>query len=311
MATPTRKGVLVLTLALVLVGCAGSGDGGGRDGGAGDDIPSEDGLTVTCWPMPKVGGPTAQGAPADPRAAAVAAVAARLEDHGGTARFATSTCVTLPERRGDHQLWVSDGLADFDGDRFRFRQRSVDPGDPTRTCFYEYVVIGDKYWGRGRACSEGGTDRDGWDGPGTLTTDEPRLFTPWIPGVINGRYEAEEDPYRPSVEVRRQIVDALIARVDPAGTEELHGEPTWRYRLTLDRARATRILPPAVSTELAWGKYRSPAYPTLDVWLDAEARLRRVVAVTGLFGQPARIGFELWDVGSAPRVRVPAKLPGR
>ncbi len=188
--------------------------------------------------------------------------------------------------------------------------KSLDPGDRTRSCFYEHVVVGDRYWGRGRACSEDRPDADRWQGPGTLTTDEPRLFTPSISGIINGRYEHKDDPYKPSVAVRRQIVDALIAGFEPAGTEELHGAPTWRYQLTLDKDRANRILPANVSAELAWDQYHSPAYGTLNVWLDGEGRLRRLVAMTGFFGAPARLGYELWDLGSAPAVRVPDGLPG-
>jgi len=103
----------------------------------------------------------------------------------------------------------------------------------------------------------------------------------------------------------------LIASFEPGGIEELHGTPTWRYRLTLDKERAQRVLPADVSAELAWGRHESPAYQTLDVWLDSEGRLRRLVAATGFFGQPARIGYELWDLGSAPAVTVPSGLPGK
>ncbi len=240
----SRRAVLFVALALVVGACRSGGDGG--KGGA-DSLPREDGLPATCWSVPQAGS-TTPGGPTDPRATTVAAIAARPEESTGRARFATSTCLTLAEGRGDHQLWVSEGVADFDRNLFRFRMKSLDPGDRTRSCFYEHVVVGDRYWGRGRACSEDRPDADRWQGPGTLTTDEPRLFTPSIPGIINGRYEHKDDPYKLSVAVRRQIVDALIAGFEPAGTEELHGAPTWRYQLTLDKDRATgssrRTFPP-------------------------------------------------------------------
>lgn len=294
--------VLALGFVLVVGACSS---------GAGDAIPSEDGLIATCWSVPEVGDAAERGAPADPRAAAVAAIASRLEDHSGSARFATSTCITLPDGRGDHQASVSDGVADFDRGEFRFLRKSVDPGDPNRIFISEYLVLGERYWARRGQDKELPTDEDPWQGPGPLPTDEPTLYTPWIRGIINGRYEFEEDPYRPSVGTRRQIVDALIAGVEPAGTEDLHGVPTWRYRLTLDKDRAMEQLPTEISSELAWGQYGSPAYRILDVWLDAEGRQRRLVAEAGVLGIPARIGYELWDLDSGFSVRVPADLPGR
>ncbi len=48
-------------------------------------------------------------------------------------------------------------------------------------------------------------------------------------------------PYRPALTVRPQIVDALITRMEPVGTEDLRGVPTWHYRLTLDREQAMEI----------------------------------------------------------------------
>lgn len=70
-------------------------------------------------------------------------------------------------------------------------------------------------------------------GPSMLTAGELAEYMPSLRGLINGRHEFEEDPYRPPPTVRRQLVDALIARMEPAGTEELRGALTWRYRLTL------------------------------------------------------------------------------
>ncbi len=118
-------------------------------------------------------------------------------------------------------------------------------------------------------------------------------------------------PYRPALTVRPQIVDALITRMEPVGTEDLRGVPTWHYRLTLDREQAMEILSEDIVAELAWKQYERPVYESLDVWLDAEGRARRIVGQAGLFAEPTRIGYELWDPGAAPPVRVPSDLPGR
>ncbi len=161
-----------------------------------------------------------------------------------------------------------------------------------------------------------------------LTAGELAEYMPSLRGLINGRYELEEDPYRPPPTVRRQLVDALIARMEPAGTEELRGVLTWRYRLTLDEEQAMEVLADDIVAELAWGQYERPVYESLDVWLDAEGRARRIVGQAGLFGEPARIGYELWiqapllpcgsrptfpggeDADATPRLLIPRRALG-
>lgn len=295
---------LAVVSVVFFSGCSGEADSGG------EAMPRADDLGTTCWSVPEVNGTTVPGGPADPRGAAVAALANRLEEEEGSSRYATSTCITLPDGGGDHQISVSEGVADFDRGNFRVRAKVVRPGDLATFC-REYLILGDRYWGRGGDCPDEAWENDPWQGPSMLTAGELAEFMPSLPGLINGRYEFEEDPYRPPLTVRRQILDALIARMEPAGTEELRGVPTWRYRLTLDDEHAMEVLPDDIVAELAWGQYERPDYEILDVWLDAEGRARRIVGQAGLFDQPARTGYELWDPGAAPPVQVPSDLPGQ
>jgi hypothetical protein len=227
-----------------------------------------------------------------PRQAAVAALATRLDEVRGLYRYATSICIALPGGRGDLQAWTSEGMADFDRGHFRFRSRAVRPGDSATFC-QEYLILGDRFLGRGGDCPDGTWEQDPWQGPSMLTASGIPPFRPFIGGLIGGRAEYEQDPYRPPITVRRQIVDALIARIDPAGTDDLRGVPTWRYRLTLEEERAMEVLPREITAELAWGQYDRPAYENLDVWLDAEGLARRVVGHFGFFDEPARVGYEL------------------
>jgi hypothetical protein len=116
----------------------------------------------------------------------------------------------------------------------------------------------------------------------------------------------------------RRLLELLrgAGEVETAGTEELRGVPTTRYRVLLDPARYAE----AVSGD-ANGKMRSLVDDLLagsdvgeipiDVWLDADGLVRKVeLVLSGTQTGSSEVGeasasFEIWDYGEDVEIEVP------
>jgi hypothetical protein len=77
----------------------------------------------------------------------------------------------------------------------------------------------------------------------------------------------------------------------------------WRYRLTVDLARADAALPAGVSVPSA--PYRSLRALPAEVWLDAAGLARRISVNSDAATGDAQVWsvVELWDFGVAPKSR--------
>lgn len=121
----------------------------------------------------------------------------------------------------------------------------------------------------------------------------------------------EAPAYAGNLEVRRQIVDALVSDVVSLGREEQHGTATWHYRVTLDGGRAASRLPEPVRLEMrAWNE--GQVRRGLDLWLDARGRLRKLsIFYPDDEGRGFRVENEFWDFDVPGRIDLPPALGDR
>lgn len=94
------------------------------------------------------------------------------------------------------------------------------------------------------------------------------------------------------------------------GPDTIRGEPTTRYRATIDPSRAAAGLPAALPGHASAAAAAAPVLPT-DLWIDGQGRLRKLVvtgdpgAGTAAGGGSATITLELWDFGIPVEVKAP------
>lgn len=105
-------------------------------------------------------------------------------------------------------------------------------------------------------------------------------------------------------------LDALSGANDEdatdTGPESVRGEPTTRYRLTMDLGRADAAVPAGVSVPS--GPYRSLSRLPAEVWLDEAGRARRIAVLSEpTASDDIRIWSvtELWDFGITVDIRLP------
>ena len=237
-----------------------------------------------------------KGPPSDPRRAAVEALARRPQDVAGSARYFVRYTLETPGVRRD--IGTYEGSADFQRQRFLARGR-FDPEDgPAEEvevfvfAQWQYVrSAADRQWGR-RFLQ-----------PQNIGTPTPELT---IVGRRGDRLAAPA--YAGDLEVRRQIVDALVASVSPVGRDEQHGAATWHYRVAVDGDRAASLLPEPVRREMR-GWEEGQGRRDLDLWLDARGRLRKLsIFYPDEQGLGFRVENEFWDFGGPGRIDLPADL---
>ena len=236
------------------------------------------------------------GPPSDPRAAAVAALAAHPWDAAGSARYVVRYFLV---NSGIEALAATfEGEADFRRQRFRARARFFQPDGPPLDsesfvfARWEYTRnAGDRHWQRG-----------GYD-PSELGSPTPEL------AIVGMRDEGLAAPaYAGDADIRRWVADALVADVVPAGREEQYGATVWRYRVTVDANRAAARLPEALRREMK-AFHEGEARQEVDLWLDGRERLRKLAI---FYPDEERLGFrienEFWDFGGPGRLDLPEDL---
>ena len=236
------------------------------------------------------------GPPSDPRAAAVAALAAHPWDAAGSARYVVRYFLV---NSGIEALAATfEGEADFRRQRFRARARFFQPDGPPLDsesfvfARWEYTRnAGERHWQRG-----------GYD-PSELGSPTPEL------AIVGMRDEGLAAPaYAGDADTRRRIADALVADVVPAGKEEQHGATVWHYRVTIDANRAAARLPEALRREMKTF-HDGEAPQEVDLWLDGRGRLRKLAI---FYPDEERLGFrienEFWDFGGPGHLDLPDDL---
>jgi hypothetical protein len=104
-------------------------------------------------------------------------------------------------------------------------------------------------------------------------------------------------------------LDALFGARDDAvevGVEHVRGEPTTRYRLSVDLGTADARLPAGVSVPS--GAYRALSQLPAEVWLDSSGLARRVAVATEPTATTDRQVWavvELWDFGLPVEINPP------
>lgn len=104
-------------------------------------------------------------------------------------------------------------------------------------------------------------------------------------------------------------LDALFGARDDAvevGVDDVRGEPTTRYRLTVDLGLADERLPAGVS--VPGGSYRALSRIPAEVWLDSGGLARRIAVATEPTAPPDRQVWavvELWDFGLPVEINPP------
>jgi hypothetical protein len=108
-----------------------------------------------------------------------------------------------------------------------------------------------------------------------------------------------------------EALRAVSSDVEEMGAEEVRGVAATRYRATLDLTRLASELP-ARSREAIEATFRQLAIERIpvDVWIDEEDRVRRLVSEVGLGKDAAAAGrmelrLELFDFGVAFDLEVP------
>ena len=237
------------------------------------------------------------GPPSDPRAAVVAALAARPEDVTDSARYVVRFMI-----EGDgHSREVGryEGTADYDRQYFRAdgEIRSEAAEEPAKE-FDSFVF---SQWEYQRPAGERAWDR--------RFIDQTELGAP-IPDLgIVGRRNAEfgAPAYADDSEARTEIVDALVTGVRPLGSEEQHGSMVWRYVVSLDGGGAARLPEPLQTEVRAWGEDEVPG--SLDIWLDSRGRMRKLsINYDWQDGAGFRVENEIWDYGRPGRLEFPSDL---
>ncbi len=236
------------------------------------------------------------GPPSDPRGAAVEALARRPQDVAGSVRYLVRYTLENPGLR--REIGTYEGSADFRRQRFLARGRVI-PEDGSAKEFDVFVFAQWEYV-RSRDDPQW---RQSFLQPQNLGTPTPELT------IVGRRVDRLAAPsYAGDLEVRRQIVDALVADVVPVGREEQRGAATWHYRVTVDGERAASVLPEPVHREMrSWeeGKGRRD----LDLWLDARGRLRKLaIFYPDEQGRGFRVENEFWDFGGPGGIDLPADL---
>jgi hypothetical protein len=239
-----------------------------------------------------------EGPPSDPRAAVVAALAARPDDGPRTARYLVRYIAEGPA--GRRELATFEGVADLARQRFLARGRFVpeEDGEPPRQ--FDSFVFSE--WEYQRSAGESRWTRRFVD-PTELGSPMPDL------AVVGRRGEHPSGPaYADDLDARTRIVDALVTDVRLAGQEEHHESTAWHYRVSVDAARATTLLPEPLQPEMRqWVENDGPR--ELDVWLDGRGRIRRLSIFYDFHeGAGFRIENEFWDHGRPGRVDLPSDL---
>ena len=236
------------------------------------------------------------GPPSDPRAAIVSALATRPRDVASSARYLVR--YSLENRDVRRELGTYEGVADLRRQRFlargRFLQEDGPPSEFDSFVFSEWEYTrsaGKREW------------RRRFFNPRSLGAPTPEL------GIVGGRGEHLAAPsYAGDLEVRRQIVDALVGDLVALGREEQHGTRVWRYRVTVDGPPDAGRLPDAVLREMrSWeeGQKRRD----VDVWLDGRGRLRKLsIFYDDEEGRGFRVENEFWDLGGPGRLDLPPDL---
>lgn len=99
---------------------------------------------------------------------------------------------------------------------------------------------------------------------------------------------------------------AVSGDVQVAGPEEVRGEPTTRYRTSIEVQKVAAQLPPQLQAHGAHTAGQVGRTIPADLWLDAEGRLRKLVlSAEEAPGRPATtLTVVLWDFG-APLDAIP------
>jgi hypothetical protein len=226
----------------------------------------------------------------DGSAASSVAGAAALTVAAGSARvFAAWCCGTPVPEAGDRR---SDGVADLGARRARVQavafvterltgafatpgdDQPDDPGDAGHEEVYDgaagYLKVGDSWTIFGGLVDPGG----------------PR---------------SPNDPLWP--------LDALFGARDDGvvvGAEDVRGEPTTRYRLSVDLGLADARLPAGVS--VPDGPYRALSRLPAEVWLDSGGLARRIAVASNPSDSADRQVWavvELWDFGLPVEINPP------
>ncbi len=232
--------------------------------------------------------------PAAARAAVVDALAGRPDDLGATARYAQRVYGRSGSTR--RLLTQVEGVADFAQSRVEGTLNGdIGNGQPTAAQVFGY---GDNVYTRRSGTPQWQKSRR------TFELGDP--FPE--PLVIGRRHQGGEPVYTHQPALRRQIIDAAVTNVVPVGTARLRGADTRHYRVTLDGTVAQKTLPAPVAAELgAWDEL--PGTLNLDVWVDAEQRLRQVSRFSPLRDNDGfTTELEWWDFGRPPPIAPPADL---
>lgn len=229
---------------------------------------------------------------ADARPLVVRALGWRPEDSAATARVARTVVREGPGVR--EVLLRSEGVADFGQNRFRGRQTLGD--EPA----VEVFVAGRFQFERPPGGAWDKAPRKGRE------VDDP------VPSVLLGRRrDSGAAGHLPSEDDRRAIVDALLVEVVAGGTSRQHGAVTRRYRIALDRDRATRQLDPPLAEELSAWTFVPEKTLDAHLWIDADGRVRKLSwpFLTSPDAPGAlRIEEEWWDFGGPGPVALPDDL---
>jgi hypothetical protein len=237
------------------------------------------------------------GPPDDPRRAVVGALALRPRDVDDSARYIVRYRIEGPDTL-QREVGSFEGSADFQQQRFLARARFVEEEGGSRE--FDSFVFSEWEYTRSAGAPEW---RRRFFDPDSVGAPTPEL------GVVGRRGEGLVGPaYADDVEVRRQIVDALVSDVVPHGREQHRGTAVWRYRATVDGARAAGRLPEPVRKEMAsWEEGNGRR--DVDLWLDGRGRPRKIsIFYDHLDGRGFRVENEFWDWGRPGRLDLPSDL---